>query len=121
MRVLQPIGFLNGVPMKITIGIILFFIFPILNAEDIVVRKMMKDGNLERSFVLKTNLPEKVVIDCQSFIQGLRVGEQDGAFTFLMEPEECEGLQTRIKGSLRKGLLHCIHVEHEIESDSSCD
>ena len=106
--------------MKIVILLILFLKFPILNAEDIVVRKMLKDGSLERSFVLKTNLDEKVVIDCQSFIQGLRIGEYERAFTFLLETEECEGLQNRIKGSLKRGFFHCIQVHQEIESDSAC-
>jgi hypothetical protein len=110
-----------GVSMKITLGFLLLLIFPILNAEDIRVKKMLRDGALERSFVLKTNLTEKVVIDCQSFIQGLRIGEYEEAFTYLLDPEECEGLQTRIRGSLKKGSLHCIKVQQDIEADESCD
>jgi hypothetical protein len=109
-----------GAFMKIILGFVLLLIIPLLNAEDIRVRKMLKDGALERSFVLKTNLTDKVVIDCQSFIQGLRIGEYEEAFTFLLDPEECEGLQNRIRGSLRKGTLHCIHVDQEIQSDESC-
>jgi hypothetical protein len=109
-----------GAFMKIFFGFVLILTFPLLNAQDIRVRKMLKDGALERSFVLRTNLAEKVVIDCQSFIQGLRIGEYEEAFTFLLDPEECEGLQTRIRGSLRKGVFHCIQVDQEIQSDEPC-
>ena len=90
-------------------------------AEEIRVSKMSKDGELERSFVLKTNLKEKVVIDCQSFIQGLRIGEFEAAFTYLLEPEECEGLQNRIRTSLKRFQKHCIDVQDDIRSDRSCD
>ena len=89
-------------------------------ADEIRVSRMTKDGSLERSFVLKTNIPNKVVIDCQSFIQGLRIGEFEQAINYLLDPEECEGLQVRIRSSLRKGHFHCIDVDQDIRSDRSC-
>ena len=88
--------------------------------EEIRVKKMSRDGELERSYVLRTNLTKKVVLDCQSFIQGLRVGEFEEAYTHLLDPWECEELQNRIKGSLRKLQSHCIDVEEEIRADYSC-
>jgi hypothetical protein len=106
--------------MKYLLGLVLVFSVLETNAEEIRVKKMFKDGELERSFVLKTNLTEKVVIDCQSFIQGLRIGEFDAAFTYLLDPEECENLQNRVRLSLRKLQHHCIDVEQEIRSDRSC-
>ena len=103
----------------ITFFFISFSVFTF--AEEIKVSKMTKDGELERSFVLRTNLKEKVVIDCQSFIQGLRIGEFESAFTYLLEPEECEGLQERIRSSLKRYQKHCIDVQDDIRSDRSCD
>lgn len=89
-------------------------------AEEIRVKKMSQDGQLERSFVLKTNLEEKVVLDCQSFIMGLRIGEYENAFTFMMGDEECDNLQQRIRASLKKYQQHCIEVDSEIRGDHTC-
>lgn len=89
-------------------------------AGEIIVKKMTRDGELERSFVLRTNLTEKVVLDCQSFIQGLRIGEKETAFTYMLDPDECEFLQDRVKKSLRKFQNHCIDVEEDIRADYSC-
>ena len=90
-------------------------------ATEIQVKKMSKDGDLDRSFVLKTNLKEKVVIDCQSFIQGLRIGEYESAYNYFLDTEECEGLQLRISNSLKKRQLHCIDVDQDIRADYSCN
>jgi hypothetical protein len=89
-------------------------------AEEIKVTKMSPDGEMDRSFVLATFLPEKVVLDCQSFVQGLRVGEQEHALFFLLEPDDCEAMQKRVKSSLRRRQYHCIDVEADIRSDYSC-
>jgi hypothetical protein len=93
-----------------------FFLF----AEEIKVKKMSQDGDLERSYVLKTNLTEVVVLDCQSFIQGLRIGAHEQAVFFMLDPVECEALQDRVRGSLKHRQLHCIDVDQEIRSDYSC-
>ncbi len=100
--------------------IFLLLLMPKLKADEIQILKMSRDGDLERSFVLKTNLPDKVVIDCQSFIQGLRVGEYEAAYTYLLEPEECEGLQSRIRSSLKKWQYHCIDIQDDVRSDRTC-
>ncbi len=107
--------------MKAIFGIILLLSFLELQAGEIRVKKMVKDGDLERSFVLKTNLPEKVVIDCQSFIQGLRVGEFEAASTYMLDPDECDGLQKRVRSSLKKFRNHCIDVDQDIRADYTCD
>lgn len=90
-------------------------------ATEIKVNKMLRDGDMDRSFVLKTNLPEKVVIDCQSFIQGLRIGEYEAAHVYMMDPDECEGLQSRVRSSLKKSRHHCIDAEDDIRADYICD
>jgi hypothetical protein len=99
-----------------------FFLFLSLtvNAAEIRVKKVQQDGDLERSLVLKTNLSEKVVLDCQSFIQGLRIGEFETAETFLMDPDDCMDLQKRIRGSLRRFQSHCIDVDDYIRTDYTC-
>lgn len=89
-------------------------------SEEVKVKKMLQDGDLERSFVLETSLKEKVVLDCQSFIQGLRIGEQGDAIFFMMDPNECESLQERVMSSLKRHQLHCIDVDSEIRSDYAC-
>lgn len=106
--------------MKYLFGLVILLSLPYAKAGEIRVKKMTQDGALERSFVLKTNLSQKVVIDCQSFIQGLRIGEYEEAFTYLLDPEECQGLQRRIKASLRKFQNHCIDAEDDIRNDRSC-
>ncbi len=90
-------------------------------ADEIRVKKMTKDTPLERSFILQTNLTEKVVIDCQSFIQGLRIGEGGTALVYLMDPQDCEALQGRMRTSLRKFRHHCMDVDTDIHSDWTCD
>ena len=106
--------------MKVLFGLALTLSVSIGFAAEIKVKKMTKDGELERSFILKTNLEEKVVLDCQSFIQGLRIGEFEEATTFMLDQEDCDSLQARVKGSLRKLQNHCIDVEDDIRADYSC-
>ena len=106
--------------MKKTIIIALLIVATTLPAQEIRVHKMQKDGALERSFVLKTNLSKKVVIDCQSFITGLRIGEFENAVFYLLGIEECEELQLRIRSSLKKNMAHCIDVQEDIRWDRSC-
>jgi len=91
------------------------------NAAEIKVRRMQRDRDLERSHVLVTNIKEKVALDCQSFIQGLRIGEFEQAYTFLLESQDCEDLTLRIKSSLKKFRSHCIDVQDDIRSDRVCD
>lgn len=107
--------------MKALISLILVLTFVELHAAEIRVKKMTRDGDLDRSFVLKTNLPEKVVIDCQSFIQGLRVGEYENAHTFLLDEADCDNLTKRIKASVQKNREHCIDVEEDIRADYICN
>lgn len=106
--------------MKYLVGLILLLSVLEGRAEEIRVKKMSQDGQLERSFILKTNLAEKVVIDCQSFIMGLRIGEYEQAFTYMMGDQECDELQQRIRASLKRAQQHCIEVDEEIRGDHSC-
>lgn len=89
-------------------------------AEVLKVTKTSPDRDLDRSFVLTTQLKEVVVLDCQSFIQGLRIGEQENAIIFMMDPVECEALQERVHSSLNRRVPYCIDVEDDIRSDYAC-
>ena len=106
--------------MKIVLVLILVLSVLEVFANEIQVKEILPDGELERSFVLNTNLPQKVVIDCQSFIQGLRIGEYESALTYMLNPEDCEGLVIRVKSSLNNSKNHCIQVEEDIQSDYTC-
>jgi hypothetical protein len=102
---------------KIFTLVILSFSIPLAIATEVQVRGMIPEANMERSFELQTSLPERVVLDCQSFIQGLNIGPDD---TFLLDPEECESLQERIYDSLIQSKLHCLDIESDIRSDYVC-
>lgn len=98
---------------------LLVFSFSTL-AFEIKVSKMTPDREMERAFVLKTSLPEKVTLDCHSFLQGLRIGEYDSPDFYMLEAYECEELHFRIKDSLKRRQKHCIDVEEDIRADYSC-
>lgn len=106
--------------MKYLLGLILTLSFFELHAFEVEVRKMSRDGELERSYVLTTNVQDKVVLDCQSFIQGLRIGEYEAAYTYLMDPDDCDALTSRIRSSIRKLKKHCIDIEDDIRADYTC-
>lgn len=82
---------------------------------------MIKERDLERSYILKTNSSTKIVLDCQSFIQGLRFGEFEEARTIMLDPDECESFQKRIKISLNRFQNHCIDVDQDIRADYTCN
>lgn len=106
--------------MKYIFGLMLSLVLSNSFAEEIRVKRMTRDLNLERSFNLTTNLPDVVVIDCQSFIQGLRIGEKENAVMFMLDPYECESLQDRMRKSLRRLQNHCIDIDEDIRADYSC-
>ncbi len=91
------------------------------HAEVIKVKRMVGERDLERSYVLKTNLNQKIVLDCQSFIQGLRFGEFEEARTVIMDSDECEALQKRIRASLIRLQKHCVDVDQDIRADYTCN
>ena len=84
---------------------------------EIKITSMTPEGDMDRSFVLGTSLPERIVLDCQSFVQGLNLG---GNHLIILEPEECEGLQDRIYSSLIQSEFHCLEVDDELRGDSPC-
>jgi len=104
----------------------LFFVTGILMMSlslfglEVRVLDMKKEQGMDRSFLLKTNVPQVVRLDCQSFIQGLRLGEGSLAQVFLLDPYECESLYLRMRDTLRGGEEHCLEVEDTIRWDRIC-
>lgn len=89
-------------------------------AVEIKVSRMTSFNGMERSFILKSNMKERVVLDCQSFLQGLTMGENESSSFIMMSAEDCQVLYTRIRGSLRSFQKHCIDAEDSIRSDYTC-
>lgn len=89
-------------------------------AEEIRVSKMSVQAEMDRSFTLKSSHPYPVILDCQSFIQGLHVKSKDSEEFYMLEPYECEDLHSRINSSLWKFQKHCLDVDQNVVSDYSC-
>ncbi|HXH30741.1 MAG TPA: hypothetical protein VNJ01_07995 [Bacteriovoracaceae bacterium] len=89
-------------------------------ALEVRISGLNTEVSMERSFVLTTSLPQKVVLDCQSFIQGLTVGSGTEEFLFLLEPDECENLFFRIEDSLQDSKQHCLELSEGIAADYQC-
>jgi hypothetical protein len=108
--------------MKYLIGTVLLFTTVLASAFEIKVHKMTALSGMDRSFQLyTTTIPDQMVLDCQSFIQGLTIGrgQEDEVFYFL-DPQECEALYGRTYQSLKKKQKHCLDVGDEIHSDYTC-
>lgn len=90
-------------------------------AFEIKVNRMSPKPGMDRSFILATkSVPDQVVLDCQSFVQGLTIGKGESASFFMMEPQDCESLYVRTRDSLRKLQKHCIDVDSEVRADYAC-
>ncbi len=101
-------------------ALILFMLsFPLM-ADVLKVSSMKNEPEMDRSFFLKTQLEDKVLLDCQSFLQGIYIGPRDGGAFYMMEPDECESLYNRIRSSHRKFKKHCIDIEDAVNSDETC-
>ncbi len=102
--------------MKCFFGLCLLMSLPVAFAVEFKVNGYKKSPGMDRSFVLKTTLAEKVVLDCQSFIQGLTIGND----LVMMDAQGCEELYFRIEASIKKHQKHCLDVEEEIRHDYTC-
>ena len=90
------------------------------HAIEIQVSRMSKESQMERSFILKSNLASVLTLDCQSFVQGLYLGPRNQNEFLMLDPQECEDLYQRIKMSLRGKHKHCIEADEVIRSDYTC-
>ena len=107
--------------MKYLIGSVLLVSVSISAAFEVRVHKMTLQPGMDRSFNLATEtIPDKMVLDCQSFVQGLTVGEEENEAFFFLDPQECEDLYLRTNQSLKKRKNHCLELQNVIVSDYTC-
>ncbi len=102
-----------------TLFIVLLLSFPLM-ADVLTVSAMKGEPGFSQSFVLKTQLKDKVLLDCQSFMNGIYVGPRDGGHFFMLDAEECQNLYNNIRGSLLKFKKHCIEIEDAVNHDEAC-
>lgn len=88
-------------------------------STEIQVSRMKKRPGLDHAFTLKTNIDQEVVLDCQSFLQGITIGGQEN-FYLMLEPEECADLEDRISASLRHLRHHCLDISEGPLADYVC-
>lgn len=73
----------------------------------------MEKTDLEARFDLGTTRPEKVVLDCQSFIQGLFFGPLGEEEVIMLEEWECEQLMVDMKKTIDSQEKHCLEVDFD--------
>ncbi len=91
-----------------------------LFAYEIKVSKMIKEPLMDRRWNLKSSLETRLVLDCQSFLQGLTLGEKESEEFYMMDSQDCENLAGRMKNSLSKRENHCLDLEDDLRADYSC-
>jgi hypothetical protein len=106
--------------MKIALIASMMIFFSTAFAAEIKVSSMKNVEGMDRSYQLKTNLPDKVTLDCQSFIQGLTFQENENRSFYLMESQECESLAANMRESFKKHAKHCFEIDSEVRSDYAC-
>lgn len=89
-------------------------------AGEMKISRMKNEQGMDRSFLLATNSPQQVTLDCQSFVQGLYLGPRSEGRLLMLEAWECEELYLRIKASLKSRQKHCIDAEDSIRADYTC-
>lgn len=108
--------------MKTVFAMILMLALYEASAAEVVVNKMTRAEGYSDRYDLKTSLDEKVVLDCQSFIQGLLFGE-NGDSAVMLQEWECDELIVDMKKSLSKRKTHCLEVDVErsvLDSQHTC-
>jgi len=98
--------------MKAVFAMILMLALYDASAAEIEVSRMNRVSGYSERYDLKTSLNEEVVLDCQSFIQGLLFG-QLGESAILLQEWECEELTQGMKKSFRHLKTHCLEIDLE--------
>lgn len=108
--------------MKMIFSIILLLALFDATALEIKVNRMQKASGYYAKFDLKTSLDEKVVLDCQSFIQGLFFGPL-GEGVIMLQEWECTELMNDMKQSVYAFKKHCLEVDFDrsiLDSQKTC-
>lgn len=98
--------------MKMVFTMILMLALYDASAVEIKVKRMNRTPGFDQRYDLKTNMDEKVVLDCQSFVQGLLFGNL-GEGVIMLQEWECQELLTDMKKSLHGFKPHCMDVDFE--------
>ena len=108
--------------MKVVVAMILIFTLYEACADQIQVSYMSRSPDFYKRYDLKTSLNQKVVLDCQSFIQGLLCGEL-GEGVIMLQEWECEELIIDMKKSHSRRKKHCLEVDFDrsvLDSQATC-
>jgi hypothetical protein len=108
--------------MKTIFAMILVLALYDASAMEIKVNRMNRTPGYSQRYDLKTSLEEKVVLDCQSFIQGLLFGPL-GENVVMLQEWECQELMVDMKKSLTRFKKHCLEVDPDrsvLDSQQAC-
>jgi hypothetical protein len=108
--------------MKTVFMLILAFALFDATAIEIEVSRMKKVAGYTDRYDLRTSLDEKVVLDCQSFIQGLLFGPL-GDSAIMLEEWQCDELTQEMKKSFNQFKKHCLEIDREravLDSQQTC-
>ena len=108
--------------MKNVIAIILVLALYDATAEEIKVHRMERTAGYTLRYDLKTSLDEKVVLDCQSFVQGLLFGPL-GEGVVMLQEWECQELMVDMKKSVHQFKKHCLDIDQDrnvLDSQKTC-
>lgn len=66
---------------------------------------------IDRMFEVKTSKYDQVILDCQSFIQGLTFYKDSQiAYTFYIDSYECEGLHDYLQSANENKVAICLEI-----------
>ena len=108
--------------MKAILALILVLALYDASALDLKVSRMKREQGYAERYNLVTNLDHKVVLDCQSFIQGLLFGPL-GESAVMLEEWECDELTQDMKKSMSKFKQHCVVIDPDrgvVDSHQTC-
>lgn len=108
--------------MKTVFAFILFLALYDAQALEIQVEKMTLSEGFNERWELTTQVDDKIVLDCQSFIQGLLFGPV-GDNGIMLQEWECDELKTDMAKSLKKSKKHCLEVDLDrnvLDSQATC-
>ena len=108
--------------MKMVIAMILVLALYDASAMEIKVHHLQRTSGYYARFDLKTSLDEKVVLDCQSFVQGLFFGPV-GEGVIMLQEWECAELMNDMKQSIHRFKKHCLEVDFDrsvLDSQKTC-
>lgn len=107
--------------MKLLFILLMLLCSLISNAATIKVDDWKYHLDMERSFQLITqSVSQKVRLDCQSFLQGIMIGEYEDTALIMLDTQTCQDLSQRIQKSISRNMSHCLEVEDILVKDYRC-